>query len=320
MINNTRFYRLYIHFIRFPSISTLLVKIIVPTVLLSISGCASTSQYDAYTEAGVVDNNSTQQLTTKQSGGGYYLDDGPGDNPPDDLHLIPDAVPKLEPLREANTRPYEVMGQSFEPMTALEPYKTRGTASWYGRRYHGNQTASGEIYDMYAMTAAHPTLPLPSYARVTNVHNGKTVIVRVNDRGPFLSDRLIDLSYTAAYKLDIIDNGSSEVVVESILPEEIRKMASSNSQTTQPVGKEKNEKSENEAYLQFGAFGNVDNAQVYLSHIQNQLPWLRKVIGITKHNGLFKVHAGPYASHMLAQHAANTVTRQLAIRPLIVID
>ncbi|WP_305728767.1 septal ring lytic transglycosylase RlpA family protein [Nitrosomonas sp. Nm51] len=288
-----------------------------PAILLSISGCASTSQYDAHTESDVLDMNSTQQLSVKHSGGGYYLDDGPGDNPPGDLHLIPDAVPKLEPLRAANKRPYKVMGQLFEPMTTLEPYNARGTASWYGRRYHGSQTASGEIYDMYAMTAAHPTLPLPSYARVTNIHNGNTVIVRINDRGPFLSDRLIDLSYTAAYKLDIIGNGTGEVIVESILPAEIKQIASSDDQAARPIDKVKNEI---EAYLQLGAFGNMDNARIYLSHIQDQLPWLQKVIGITRQNGLFKVHAGPYASHVLAQQAANTITRQLAIRPMIVID
>jgi rare lipoprotein A len=103
-------------------------------------------------------------------------------------------------------------------MTVLEPYKERGIASWYGRRYHGQKTASGEVYDMYGMTAAHTTLPIPSYARVTNVANGKSVVVRVNDRGPFLSDRLIDLSYTAAYKLDVLGGGSARVEVESILP------------------------------------------------------------------------------------------------------
>jgi rare lipoprotein A len=153
-----------------------------------------------------------------KKGGGYYLDDGPGDNPPADLESIPDAVPRDEPLRQANMRPYVALGKSYAPMTVLESYRERGIASWYGRRYHGQRTASGEIYDMYGMTAAHTTLPLPSYVRVTNIRNGKSIVVRVNDRGPFLSDRLIDLSYTAAYKLDVLGGGSAWVEVETILP------------------------------------------------------------------------------------------------------
>lgn len=161
---------------------------------------------------------SVSTLSGGKKKGGYYLDDGPGDNPPADLHLIPDAVPREEPLRASTMRPYSALGKRYKPMMRHERYKTRGMASWYGRRYHGQKTASGEVYDMYAMTAAHPTLPIPSYVRVTSVANGKSVVVRVNDRGPFLSSRLIDLSYTAAYKLDVLGGGSSLVEVESIVP------------------------------------------------------------------------------------------------------
>ena len=161
---------------------------------------------------------SVSTLSGGKKKGGYYLDDGPDDNPPADLHLIPDAVPREEPLRASTMRPYSALGKRYKPMTRHERYKTRGMASWYGRRYHGQKTASGEIYDMYAMTAAHPTLPIPSYVRVTSVASGKSVVVRVNDRGPFLSSRLIDLSYTAAYKLDVLGGGSSLVEVESLVP------------------------------------------------------------------------------------------------------
>ena len=126
-------------------------------------------------------------------GGGYYLDDGPGDNPPANLDHIPDAVPRLEPLVRGTARPYTAMGRSYTPMTQLAPYRARGVGTWYGRRYHGKRTASGEIYDMYAMTGAHPVLPIPSYARITNLDNGRSVVVRINDRGPFLESRVIDL-------------------------------------------------------------------------------------------------------------------------------
>ena len=156
------------------------------------------------------------------AGGGYYLDDGPGECVPADLDSIPDAVPRIEPLHPPALRPYTVMGQQFVPRTELKPYRERGHASWYGRRFHGNPTSIGEPYDMFAMTAAHPTLPIPSYVRVTNLSNGRTVVVRVNDRGPFLRGRLIDLSYAAAYKLGYVNAGSASVEVESILHDEIR--------------------------------------------------------------------------------------------------
>jgi rare lipoprotein A len=152
-------------------------------------------------------------------GGGYYLDDGPGESPPPNLDTIPEPIPQLEPLRRANMRPYVVLGQSFTPMTELQPYRAQGVATWYGRRYHGRQTSSGEPYDMYAISAAHPTLPIPSYARVTNLANGRSVVVRINDRGPFLENRLIDLSYTAAHRIGVLAGGSAMVEVEALIPD-----------------------------------------------------------------------------------------------------
>jgi len=189
-----------------------------------LTGCGTFFKLEKSEEKNVKSSSSSSPSSAstlpggKKKGGGYYLDDGPGDNPPADLHLIPDAVPREEPLRASTMRPYSALGKRYKPMTRHERYKTRGMASWYGRRYHGQKTASGEIYDMYAMTAAHPTLPIPSYVRVTSVASGKSVVVRVNDRGPFLSNRLIDLSYTAAYKLDVLGGGSGLVEVESLVP------------------------------------------------------------------------------------------------------
>lgn len=161
---------------------------------------------------------STRPSQQTPRGGGYYLDDGPGDNPPPDIDRIPDATPRLEPLKPATLRPYVANGKRFTPMPSLQPYHARGVATWYGRRYHGKPTSSGEIYDMYAMTAAHPILPIPSYARVTNVLNGRSVVVRINDRGPFIDNREIDLSYAAAYRLGIVVYGSGMVEVDSIIP------------------------------------------------------------------------------------------------------
>ncbi|MBI3367234.1 MAG: septal ring lytic transglycosylase RlpA family protein [Burkholderiales bacterium] len=148
--------------------------------------------------------------------------DGPEARPPIDLHLVPDAVPRLEPLRLGGpNKPYEVAGQRFAPLLDDPAISERGLASWYGRKFHGRPTANGETYDMYAMTAAHRTMPIPSYARVRNPANDREVIVRINDRGPFHPDRVIDLSYTAALKLGLL-GGVAPVVVERLTNEAIR--------------------------------------------------------------------------------------------------
>lgn len=134
--------------------------------------------------------------------------------PPTKLELE-DAKVKQEPLSRGN-KPYTVWGKSYTPMTERKPYKEVGTASWYGTKFHGHLTSNGEVYDMYAMSAAHKTLPLPSYVKVTNLANNKSVIVRVNDRGPFHGDRIIDLSYSAAYKIGVYDSGTAKVKVEKL--------------------------------------------------------------------------------------------------------
>jgi rare lipoprotein A len=154
----------------------------------------------------------------QKRGGGYYKDDGPAAVIPANLDRIPDARPRLEPLRRAANKPYVVLGKTYVPNTTLKPVRQRGIASWYGKKFHGRKTSIGEPYDMFAMTAAHPTLALPSYARVTHLGNGKSVVVRVIDRGPFHAGRIIDLSYAAAYRLGYIDQGSARVEVEALLP------------------------------------------------------------------------------------------------------
>lgn len=154
--------------------------------------------------------------------GGFYQDDGPPERAPADLAATPDAVPRIEPFHPYANRPYSALGRSFTPMTDDRPFRQRGLASWYGRQFHGNRTSNGERYDMFAMSAAHPTLPIPSYARVTNVRSGASVIVRVNDRGPFKPDRVIDLSYAAAVKLGIAATGTGEVEVVRLTFADIR--------------------------------------------------------------------------------------------------
>lgn len=332
-----------------PSLSIIAVTAtritIAAVTLIFVAGCGSILKRDTLEK--------TSSATTVKSGiaakkGGYYLDDGPGDNPPADLASIPDAIPRNEPLRQVNMRPYVALGKSYTPMTALKPYRGRGLASWYGRRYHGQKTASGEVYDMYTMTAAHTTLPLPSYARVTNIKNGKSVVVRVNDRGPFHSDRLIDLSYTAAYKLGVLDGGSALVEVESILPgaESVVRVAAAPGnapvtprEKTSPALSSVAEKQSDEAeakpdlligtpatsggaggiYLQLGAFSAYDNADNFLTRMRTELPSLSDTLDIIATDGLFKVHAGPYPDRLLARQAADKIAQALSVKPMLLV-
>lgn len=151
--------------------------------------------------------------------GGYYGGDRPPTNIDKDLSSIPDAVPVKLPLSKTGNKPYQALGKTYRPMADARGYKARGTASWYGKKFHGRRTSSGEPYDMFAMSAAHTILPIPSFARVTNLDNGRTVVVKVNDRGPFLHNRIIDLSYAAAWKLDISSSGTGRVEVVALDPQ-----------------------------------------------------------------------------------------------------
>src|SRR5450631_366488 len=241
--------------------------------------------------------------------GGYYKDDGPGDNPPPNLDAIPDATPRVETLHRVANRPYAVFGRDYVPATSLRPYKERGIASWYGRKFHNGKTATGETYDMYAMTAAHPTLPLPSYARVTSVATGKSVIVRVNDRGPFHPGRVIDLSYAAAYRLGISQKGSGEVDVESIVPAAAPPVfaavplppvsaVDAAPAAAVPIGQESG------GYvIQLGAFANNANAQNFVAHLANQTTGLVVEAKVRQIDGLFRVFVGPYPTQEEARRA-----------------
>ncbi len=275
--------------------------------------------------------------------GGYYLDDGPGDNPPPNLDAIPDASPKAEPLARGANKPYVALGKEYVPMPDGQPYKVRGLASWYGRRYHGKPTSSGELYDMYGMTAAHPTLPIPSYVRVTNVQNGRSVVVRVNDRGPFVDDRLIDLSYTAAYKLGIL-RGVTPVEVERIFPEDTRPSVVQVVRVDPPLIEEakpleaaklaepvkpvepmraaelpKTAKPSKPAgpgaYLQVGAFAAQATADDLVARIEQRLGALAQGVRSVQMGGLFKVHVGPFRDAEALDRAAALIQEAFGIRP-----
>lgn len=277
-------------------------------------------------------------------GGGFYKDDGPGDEIPDGLDDIPDAEPKWEPLHKPATRPYVVLGKEYVPDTALRPYKARGTASWYGKKFHGQKTSIGEPYDMFAMTAAHPTLALPSYVRVTQLQSGRSVVVRVTDRGPFHAGRIIDLSYTAAYKLGLINGGSGEVEVEAIIPGDptslgyaqvkppapaeaddlsrlagrmaLEERAVQNAPPTETQGTTGPAKG---IFLQLGAFANADNAENLKNHLSRELDWLAEPMRIQSGGGIHRLHLGPYASRSDADRIAERIRSTLGQRPTVVI-
>lgn len=262
--------------------------------------------------------------------GAYYKDDGPGENAPPNLEQTPDAVPRAEPLHRFANRRYEVFGRSYTPIATSRGFRERGIGSWYGRRYHGQKTSSGEVYDMYSMSAAHPTLPIPSYVRVTNVSNGRSVVVRVNDRGPFHSDRVIDLSYTAALKLGYVNAGSTLVEVEGVQPGYVAPVAAAPAAApaTAPAATPKPAPAEPTAapepapargtFLQLGAFAARDNADAFRARVYRELAWLNDPIHIVPGNGLFRLQVGPYANAEAARGVAERIRGELNFSPTVV--
>lgn len=279
--------------------------------------------------------------------GGYYKDDGPGDVTPEGLLDTPDAEPRVEPYSTRGNKPYVVFGKRYVPMTDERPFKQKGRGSWYGKKFHGQKTSSGEPYDMYQMSAAHPTLPIPSYARVTNLSNGKQVIVRVNDRGPFHSSRVIDLSYTAALKLGYIGHGSADLEVERLLPADIEQIlankgsASSPAVATEAVSAPAVETNSLAApvmpaavtmegnagrtsavpasgfYLQFGAYSQAANAEVVRARLAQDAGHLLPQLKVEPSNNLYRLYSGPFASRNEAAAAAVQVQESVA-KPFIV--
>jgi len=287
------------------------------------------------------------QTGTAPRPGAYYKDDGPGDNPPANPDAIPDAEPKIEPLHRSANNPYYVFGRDYAPLRKLQAYRERGMGSWYGRKFHGQRTSSGEPYDMYAMTAAHTVLPIPSYARVTNLANGRSVVVRINDRGPFRPGRIIDLSYTAAWKLGYASNGSTLVEVEAVTPEQIALLASRRAPDgTRPVtvaaadaraaapaaapeakplgGAPATSASipvtaeASGVYLQLGAFSARANAENLRSRLNGQLAWLDRAIEILQSDGLFRLHLGPYRDRAEAGGIAERIRNALDLNAVFV--
>ena len=310
---------------------------------LFLAACGSTPTQDVAVDGqkGHFSKKPTRKPTAVlKRGGGFYKDDGPAEDIPDGLDDIPDAEPKWEPLHKPATKPYVVLGKEYVPNTSIKPYKARGIASWYGKKFHGQKTSIGEPYDMFAMTAAHTTLALPSYVRVTSVQSGNSVVVRVTDRGPFHADRIIDLSYTAAYKLGLINGGSGQVEVEAIIPGE--PTGTSYAQISPPPRPAAAEKDEMEAlmrrlaleerpvqhapagaqkgiFLQLGAFANADNAENLKNHLARELDWLAEPMHVLPGGGIHRLQLGPYASRAEADKIAEKIRSALGAKPTVVV-
>jgi len=256
--------------------------------------------------------------------GGYFEDDGPDANPRD-VSNVPDAVPRAEPRATSGNTPYTVMGKTYQPMTDARGYRERGIASWYGKKFHGRRTSSGEAYDMYAMTAAHRTLPLPSYVRVRNLRNGSSVIVRVNDRGPFLHNRLIDLSYAAASRLGVLATGTGLVEIEAIVPEapatQVVKRApveiiSSAEAATPP-------RRDPELYVQAGAFAQWENAMGLRHRLESAglgPVFIESGTAETTGARIYRVRLGPLASVEAGDRLSERLAAQGVVDAHIIVE
>jgi rare lipoprotein A len=243
--------------------------------------------------------------------------DGPAAQTPAGLERTPDAVPRIEPLRVGGpNKPYVVLGVRYEPMSEDRPLRETGLASWYGRKFQGRPTSSGEPYDMFAMTAAHKTMPLPSYARVRNPANGREVVVRINDRGPFHPGRIIDLSYTAALKLDLL-GGVAPVEVERITHEQIRAglRATPSAPDDAPVELAAQTRG---WWLQLGAFRDREGALQLQRLLQRETPWLAAQLSLQDDGEWLRVRAGPWPQRDAAEDAAARLAEALPLQALVI--
>ena len=299
----------------------------------ALAGCADAPKQGATREAASRPA-SAAILHLRKIAPDYYADDGPDGAPPVDLARVADAIPRPEPLHPTANDPYTVFGRDYAPMKAPGNYRLQGTASWYGRKYHGQRTASGEVYDMYAMSASHRTLPIPSYARITNLANRASVVVRINDRGPFASGRITDLSYAAAYRLGFTQSAVAVVEVESIVPPGEAVAAAAQPPRTagapaaapappaavpEPEPSKPSSSGRSGIYLQLGAFSVPANAENFRARVARQFESLGAEVSIEQRGRLHRVQLGPFRDRAAASAAAEQVRSLLQLKPVLVV-
>lgn len=244
-----------------------------------------------------------------------------------DVSRVKDAIPREEPYsRYGNPPSYVVFGKRYHTLNSSRNYRERGIASWYGTKFHGHRTSSGESYDMYKMSAAHKSLPLPTYARVTNLGNGKSVVVKINDRGPFHDNRLIDLSYAAASRLGILGKGTGLVEIEAIDPGDYRQspakpvIAASQPKVanSSPAGDKQRDPA---LYLQLGAFLSRSNAEKLQARLSNSIPGKLQITeAVSNQQPIFRLRAGPLASVETADQLTKVLASEGIESPTVVID
>ncbi len=299
---------------------------------LALAGCASHSSKGS------------------RSAGSRVEKDAAPAQPEVDVALVPDAEPKVEPIASGGpNKPYEIFGQTYTPEPVDRPLTERGIASWYGKKFHGRRTANGEVYNMYAMTAAHKTMPLPSYAVVRNPRNGKEVVVRVNDRGPFHAKRIIDLSYTAAMKLGIT-NGIAPVELERLTHQQIRtgswrkkeaplaptllaaapqvgtpqvdtaEVAQDAPPASEPLTPSTQAVARKGIWLQLGVFKRREGAQEFQRQISMEADWLAPLLTVfNEPQATYRLQAGPYETRSEALSALERIRETLRLVPVLVI-
>lgn len=246
---------------------------------------------------------------------------------PVDMLSTPEVTPVREPIGSAgNKSPYVVDGVRYKVLNKVKGYRERGHASWYGTKFHGRKTANGEVYNMYALSAAHKTLPLPSYAKVTNLDNGRSIIVRINDRGPFVPGRIIDLSYTAAQKLGYLNKGTARVEVEALDPDSLPS-------ATQTLAVEKDAaarkglpqdasfKLPENTFLQVGAYSSASQAEEIRGQLAAAFGYPVSVSPVESGGKmLYRVRIGPIAQQRVLAALRESVEQQKFGQPQVVVD
>lgn len=265
------------------------------------------------TGSGAADTH-TDNTDLPQSNRYQHDHDGGPEQPPRDIARLPEPVPVPEPRsRYGNKSPYTVLGHTYHVLKSARGYDERGIASWYGNKFDGYLTSSFEKYDMYKFTAAHKTLPLPTWARVTNLENGKSVIVRINDRGPFVANRLIDLSYAAAVRIGIWPKGTGLVEVQAIDPKHPRELPPP--PRVEPTGTHPG------IWLQVGAFANAGNAERVARRLRQAGIGPVRVTEVTVHGkSVRRVRLGPLDSVDAADRLSHRVVRLGLPEPQVALD
>ncbi|MFD1218322.1 septal ring lytic transglycosylase RlpA family protein [Microbulbifer celer] len=250
-----------------------------------------------------------------------------GPDVPVDMLATPEVTPVREPIGVAgNKSPYVVAGVKYRVLQGAKGYKERGHASWYGTKFHGRKTANGEVYNMYAMSAAHKTLPLPSYAKVTNLDNGRSIIVRVNDRGPFVPGRIIDLSYTAAQKLGYVDKGVARVEVVALDPDSLPSATETlavekDAAARQALPEDASFKLPPNTFLQVGAYSSSSQAEEIRKQLAAAFGYPVSVSPV-KRSGktLYRVRIGPIAQQRALAALRESVEQKSLGQPQVVVD